>query len=171
MIDYQTCHHALLCLFVKYNVIFTETFTFLLYETSNTSIKKGYYQLRLVLGNFTVVAYDAVTKKVEWSWHISHIRGYSNEKSGIKVEVGKYVYHFYQVLFALNTTNCYIRNQPLMSKYVWYIGIFLLHRKAPVNGTFCFTGKQIEFFCEQIKMFGRNYAKRRSQSLPAALPG
>ena len=72
-------------------ILSIDTFTFLLYETSHSFIKPGYYQLRLVLGNFTIIVSDAVTKKVEWSWHISHICGHSREKSGVKIEVGKYV--------------------------------------------------------------------------------
>lgn len=93
MIDNHTHHHAYhaYCVFVKGDVLFTDTFTFLLYATSNSSIKLGYYQLRLVRGNYTIVACDAVTKGIEWSWHISHICGHFMEKSGIKIEVGKYV--------------------------------------------------------------------------------
>ena len=75
------------CIFV----LFADTFTFLLYETSNSSIKLGYYQLRLVLSNFSVIVYDAVTKKLKWSWHITHICGHCRNKSGVKIEVGKYV--------------------------------------------------------------------------------
>ena len=72
-------------------VLSTDVFTFLLYETSHSSIKLGYYQLRFMLGTCTIVVCDAVTKKVEWSWNISHICGCSGEKSGVKIEVGKYV--------------------------------------------------------------------------------
>lgn len=74
---------------IKVDISFTDTFTFLLYETSNSSIKKGYYQLRLVLANYSVIVCDAVTKKEAWSWHVSHIYDHSKKKSGVKIEVGK----------------------------------------------------------------------------------
>ena len=82
---------VLFCMLVKTIVLSTDIFTFLLYETSHSSIKLGYYHLRMVPGNYTVVVCDAITKKVEWSWHISHICGHHRIKSGVKIEVGRYV--------------------------------------------------------------------------------
>lgn len=66
---------------------YLDIYTLLLYDSSNVTIKLGFYQLRFMLDQVTV--YNAITKKTMWKWNISHIRGYTKTKSGIKIEIGE----------------------------------------------------------------------------------
>ena len=42
-------------------------------------------------------------------------------------------------------------------------------RESPVNGFFCFTGKQVKSFCEQLQKLGHKIAQRKLKH-GAALP-
>jgi len=86
---YKTWHTFMyLCTIL---ILILDFFTLLLYKCSHQSVKLGYYQLRFVLGY--LVVYDAITKNTAWKWDISHICGYSFEKtSAVRIEIGRYLH-------------------------------------------------------------------------------
>lgn len=67
-------------------VFIADIFSFLLYESSDKSVKLGYYQLQFLLGK--LVVYDTITKKAMWSWKISQVSDYhSINSTSVKLTV------------------------------------------------------------------------------------